>query len=149
MLKLNCQFFLVAAEEVSCFSVVCGTCNGTWISVSSVLQISHISMMQSKTVAAPMMSVHLPVPPGVWWKNQLSSLPASWSLCMCIHEDHQLLRRPVGSLCGNGRRESHKPLYPEPLRLRADGQTHTRRWLGHQRLSVGWAANEVWREWPV
>lgn len=125
------------------------------ISVSSVLQISHISVMQSKNVAAPLMSVRLPVPPGVWWKNQLSRSPAPWSLCMCIcmsmriHGDHQLLWRPVGSLCGNVRRESHKPLYPEPLRLRADGQTHTRRWLGHQRLSVGWAANEVWREWPV
>lgn len=42
-----------------------------------------------------------------------------------------------------------EPLYPEPLRLRADGQPHTHRRLGHQRLSVGWAANEVWRDWLV
>lgn len=55
---------------------------------------------------------------------------------MCVHG----CIPPVAEKAG---RQADLALYPEPLRLWADGQPHTHRRLGHQRLSVGWAANEV------
>lgn len=74
-----------------------------------------------------------------------------WSVCACIclYVDYQWLRRQASRWCGNMCRESQIPLYPKPLRLRDDGQLYTHQRLGHQRLSVGWAANEVWRDWLV
>lgn len=77
----------------------------------------------------------------------------SSSVCLCVHVCVCMLttsgwKGSRARFCGNVRRESQKTLYPEPLRLRTDGQQHTHR-QGHQRLSVGWAANEVWRDWLV
>lgn len=94
-------------------------------------------------------------PPCASWRMmKVPVLPSALTMddlcaCICLYMDYQWLRRQASRWCGNMCRESQIPLYPEPLRLRDDGQLHTHQRLGHQRLSVGWAANEVWRDWLV
>lgn len=147
VLELNCHSFLVAAEKITfaCFSVWCGISQVTTMFINlcvfRVADLSHLcDAEQDRGCSADDSS-----PPHASWhvmkEPDFASHPPQ--------EDHQLFWWPVGRLCGNACWESQKPLYPKPLRLRADGQTHTHQWLGHQRLSVGWAANEVWRDWLV
>lgn len=100
-------------------------------------------------------SVDVAQPPFASWRTMKepvrpSTFTQRWFVCVCVRMhvsiDQQLLRRQTGRRCGNMCRESRKPLYPEPPRLWADGQSHTHGRLEHQRLSLGWAANEVWRD---
>lgn len=94
-------------------------------------------------------------PPCASWPVMKEPVPPvgprhEFCMCVCAYMyvyvcvppvAEKAVRADIVGMCVSENRE--KALYLEPLRLRADGQPHTHRRLGHQRLSVGWAANEV------
>lgn len=83
----------------------------------------------------------VPFPPSMFTRDAMCT-------CLCTHVPwvFENAGRKLVGMCVGAR---SIPFYPKMLRLRFDGQPHTQQRLGHQRLSVGWAANEVWWDWLV